>query len=80
MKPVIVTLEQWKKIKAQIKKDYPPSVLLVRSKMRSVLGFTNRSHNEWNGDDYMMDRHVHLDFFDEAKRIFFLLKYGDHLN
>lgn len=77
MKPVIVTHDQWKKIKKQIKQDYPPSVLLVRSKMRSVLGFTNRSHYEWNENDLYMDRYVHLDFFDEAKRTYFLLKYGD---
>ena len=62
---------------------------MVRWKMKEVLGFTTRTHEEWLGyyddassEDRRAGRHgyktsIHLDFFDEAKRTMFLLKYGD---
>lgn len=89
MKSIILTEKVWLKIYNQIAKDYPPSVLLIRDRMRSVLGFTSRTHEEW------LDSHVdindvsygtkwritsiHLDFYDEKKKAWFLLKYGDFL-
>lgn len=76
MKPVTLKRSQWHVIKEQIKKDHTPSVWMVRSKMRSVLGFTNRFYY----DETAAEQRICLDFFDDAKRTFFLLKYGDHLN
>jgi hypothetical protein len=86
-KSVILSEGTWLKIYNQIAKEYPPSVLLIRDKMRSVLGFTSRTHESW------IDSHVnindvgygtrwcvieiHLDFYSEPKRTMFLLKYSD---
>ena len=86
-KPVVLSETSWLKIYNQIAKEYPPSVLLIRDKMRSVLGFTSRTHESW------IDSHVdindvsygtkwrvttiHLDFYSEPKRTMFLLKYSD---
>ncbi len=89
MKALRLTLKEWDNIHEEITKQYPRSVWLIRSNMRRVLGFTPREHEEWLGyyDDASAEarregRHgykktIHLDFFDEAKRTMFLLKYGD---
>ena len=89
-KPIVLSETAWLKIYNQIAKTHPPSVLLIRDKMKSVLGFTSRTHEEW------MDSHVnindvsygtkwrittiHLDFYSEPKRTMFLLKYSEYLD
>ena len=89
-KPLILTLKSWATIYQRIAKEYPPSVLLIREKMKSVLGFTSRTHEEWILYDTVDRRNsgwdtkeciqsIHLDFYNEPKRTFFLLKYGDHI-
>lgn len=104
MKPVVMLPEQWDRVWEEIKKREKPSTILSRSKMREVLGFTNRVHEEhatrdqllrtvsdqeWDhmiwfstvGDrETVFQRTVHLDFYDEHKRVMFLLKYGDYLD
>lgn len=88
-KPLILTLKSWAIIYQQIANEYPPSVLLIREKMKSVLGFTSRTHEEWidrdvnirdvnYGTRYLLS-YIHLDFYNEPKRTFFLLKYGDYI-
>jgi hypothetical protein len=86
MKPVVLEKEQWLKLRHHLYQTQPRSVMLTRWKMREVLGFTDRLHTEWikkpnryGGMGYTQ-RQIHLDFFDEAKRTFFLLKYTDWLN
>ena len=88
-KPLILTMKSWNIIHQQISKDYPPSVLLIRNKMKSVLGFTSRTHEEWIDRDVNIQdvsygtrfrvTTMHLDFYNEPRRTFFLLKYGDHI-
>jgi hypothetical protein len=86
-KPVVLSETQWLKIYNHIAQTYPSSVLLVRNRMKSVLGFTSRTHEEWFEHDvdrravsyntkYCVKR-IHLDFYDEPKRTMFLLKYSD---
>jgi hypothetical protein len=77
----------WDAIFAKIKTDYPPSVSLIRDKMKSVLGFTVREHVNYRKDfnyntiDWRDERsEIHLDFYDEPKRTMFLLKYSEFLN
>jgi hypothetical protein len=89
MKPVVLSEHNWYKLKYQLSLSYPRSVMLSRAKMREVLGFTPREHENWLGyydnaskEDRKTGHHgykkmIHLDFFDDAKRTFFLLKYGD---
>ena len=81
MKAVKLTRSQWEDILNQIKKDYPKSVWMVRSRMKTVLGFTTREHREWREDYVSMvpNTMMHLDFFDEPKRTMFLLKYSDFM-
>jgi hypothetical protein len=88
-KPIVLSEGAWLKIYNRIAKEYPPSVLLVRDRMREVLGFTSRRHEEWfkrnvdkrdvgYGTNYLV-RSIHLDFYNEPKRTMFLLKYSEYL-
>lgn len=79
MKPLKLKTNQWRLLKSRLEEDYPPSVMLIRSKMRNVLGFTPREHVEWNEDNWENSTMIHLDFFDEPKRTMFLLKYSEFL-
>ena len=87
MKPVTITPLQWRVLRDELHKDHPKSVFALRSKMRTVLGFTVREHREWvmtrpNPDDPTVDQghyedQVHLDFYSENKRTMFLMKYSE---
>jgi hypothetical protein len=84
-KSIILPLDIWADLHCQLAKDNPSSVILIRERMKAVLGFTVRRHREWimdpGYDGYGNYKEtIHLDFYDEPKRIFFLLKYGDYLN
>ena len=72
-----LTVTSWMRLKEQLKKDYPPSVLMIRSKMKSVLGFTDRAYYP-NEEDHCRAI-ICLDFFSEKKRTFFLMKYSELL-
>jgi hypothetical protein len=91
-KAVILTEKQWLGVYNSIAKNYPHSVLLIRDKMKEVLGFTVRRHEAWFEHVVPQDQRnvgyntkycvqtVHLDFYNEPKRTMFLLKYSDMLN
>jgi hypothetical protein len=83
-KPIILSEKNWLAIYDQIAKEYPPSVLLIRDRMRKVLGCTSRRHREWapepGYDGYgTYINTIHLDFYNEPKRTMFLLKYSDYI-
>ena len=76
---------EWEPIKQRLAAEYPPSVMLLRYRMRDVLGFVVRNHHEWVNADPRADNvpgyrghyrdWVCLDFYDPAKETFFRLKY-----
>ena len=76
-KPIVLSQKQWAEIYNLIAKNYPHSVLLIRDKMKAVLGFTSRTHTEWDPEMVFYKEHIHLDFYDEPKRTMFLLRYSD---
>jgi hypothetical protein len=82
MRPVILTVDQWKKIRLQLQEEHPKTVFMLRNKMRAVLGFTVRDHKAFvqkpDGGYYSLE--VHLDFYSENKRTMFLLKFSEVLN
>jgi hypothetical protein len=55
---------------------------MLKDKMRSVLGFSVREHNEWiiKPDGGYGDHSIRLDFYNERKYTMFLLKYSEYLN
>ncbi len=83
MKPFVLSEEEWKTLEKRLRIDHPPSVFLSRDKMRRVLGFTPRTHQDWiphKGRERIWQErvvNVHLDFFDDRQRTMFLLKYGN---
>lgn len=87
MKAVEITQAQYLALMSRIKKEYKPSVFLVREKMKATLGFTVRNHTEWTevskyGEERKVkyNNKVMLDFYSEKKHTLFLLKYSDILN
>lgn len=87
-----LTESQWTALRARLVEDYQhePSVMLIRGKMRRVLGFTVRHHQErrdvrqlageFGMRDYGMTKDwICLDFFDPALETWFRLKYAEFL-
>ena len=79
MRTIKLSEANWLKIYNDIARHYPSSVLLVRSRMKSVLGFTTRRYSEWNQWAGMRIEQIHLDFFSEKKYTMFLLKYSEYI-
>jgi hypothetical protein len=87
MKPIVLLEPVWLKLREHLFQTQPRSVMMIRGKTKEVLGFTDRLHTVWidnkvnkyGGMGYQ-ERQIHLDFFDEAKLTFFLLKYGDYID
>lgn len=88
-KPVVLSKAKWYQLRDKLSQDYPRSVIMVRWKMKEVLGFTERVHEEWidrlvdnkdmgYGTAYRVTT-MHLDFYDEKKRTMFMLKYSEYL-
>lgn len=90
MNPTQLTTGQWNNLHHRLSQDHPPSHLLMRSVMRRELGFTVRHHSEWYtpGSNEVVSTHstggyyrncVYLDWYDEVKRTFFILKYSEYI-
>lgn len=82
MKPVTLTVRQWQKIRSLLQEEHPKTVFMLRSKMRSVLGFTVREHKAFisKPDGGYYDTQIHLDFYSANKRTMFLLKFSEMIN
>ena len=70
MSSIKINYQQHEQLVEYIKNNYPPSVYAMRWKMKLQLGFTIR----------YIDRHnrkadVWLDFVDDSKKVWFLLKW-----
>ena len=85
MKPIVLSVEQWKTIRTALHEEYPKTTFMIRDKMKRVLGFTVREHRhwvdnpkaeyEWDRGDYVFQ--IHLDFYSENKRTMFLMKFSE---
>lgn len=83
-KPIEISYIQWEKLYKQLRKDYARSVLLIRERMKSKLGFTVREYKDWDNSigkyGGWRKNCVMLDFYSEKKRSFFILKYADYID
>lgn len=74
---------QWAELRQRLIEEYrdEPSVMLVRTKMRQVLGFTPRYHQRWPVDQVTLypETIIFLDFFDDRLETWFRLKYAEYL-
>lgn len=50
MKPIILSVSTWRIIRAMLQEEHPKTVFMIRDKMKRVLGFTVREHQEWVKD------------------------------
>ena len=75
--------DHWEQIRNRLIAEQPASVMLIRSRMREVLGFTVREHQQWkeagktsDGRAYgHMQTWICLDFYNDAMESWFHLKY-----
>ena len=81
MKPVVLSVSQWIRIKEELHTEYPRTVFMLRDKMKRVLGFTVREHNEWVAklDGGYSEFSIRLDFYSERKYTMFLLKFSEYM-
>jgi hypothetical protein len=79
VKPIVLTVNQWQRIRSELHTEYPKTVFMLRDKMKRTLGFTVREHKQFvpNIDGGSYGFQIHLDFFSENKRTMFLLKFSD---
>jgi len=72
-----LTHGEWERIREQIRAEHGQSMIMLRSKMRDELGFTPREHLMWlkkmDGGHYSTV--IHIDFYSEQARTYFLMKY-----
>lgn len=78
-KSIKISHSQWVNIRSKILEKHPLSVVVIRDVMKRELGFTTREHTEWLPKVSRYDTVLYLDFYDEKKRTYFLLKYGDYI-
>ena len=77
-----LTVKQWQAIRTDLHTEHSKSVFMLKHKMKSVLGFTVREHNEWviKPDGSYGEHSIRLDFYNERKYTMFLLKYSEIIN
>jgi hypothetical protein len=78
-KAITLSQKQWKALNKRLAEDHGTSMVMIRSKMKERLGFTTREHQVYDSQTGTK-RYMCLDFYNEPKRTFFLLKYGEYLN
>ena len=71
---ITLTNKEWISIQNQLRNDWPRSYVVMRGVMKRELGFTVREHR-WYSNQHGTQRQVLLDFYDDAKETWFILKY-----
>jgi hypothetical protein len=56
MSTLKLTVEQWRRIRADLHTEHPKTVFMIKDKMKRVLGFTVREHSEWVEDNVSDDK------------------------
>jgi len=56
MSTLKLTTNQWQQIRADLDTEHPKTVFMLRGKMKRVLGFTFREHQEWVKVEYNMGK------------------------
>jgi hypothetical protein len=47
-----LSVRQWQSIRKDMHTEYPKTVFMIKHKMKQLLGFTVREHQEWVEDTY----------------------------
>jgi len=77
MKSHVITESRWLEIRQNIREEHGDSMILVREKMKRELGILPRRQQRWvpKMDGGYHDSEIHIDFYSEQARTWFLLKY-----
>jgi hypothetical protein len=78
MKHHVLTHAEWNRIREQIRTEFGPSMVMLRSRMRDELGFLPREHRDWipkMDGGHWGETVIHIDFYTEQARTWFLLKF-----
>ena len=85
VKHIELTHREWEAVREKIAKDYGKSTIMLSWKSKETLGFTVREHRRWIERDKVLNGSntdwrdqtsvICLDFYDEASKTFFALKY-----
>jgi hypothetical protein len=80
-KTLTISHRAWDKLKEKITEDYGRATVLISWRLRDHVGFTVRSHRDYQPDaDWDQENTIRLDFWDDQMQTMFLLRYSDFLN
>jgi hypothetical protein len=78
---LVLTHPCWKLLKEKIIEDYGRATVLISWRLKANLGFTVRSHQDYQPDaSWDQENTIRLDFYDEQLQTLFLLKYGEFVS
>jgi hypothetical protein len=77
IKHLELTHEEWYKIRDKIRAVHGDSMVILSFKMKRELGFTVRHHREREETDgfWGYKEAIHVDFYTEEAKVWFLLTY-----
>jgi hypothetical protein len=78
MKHHELTHAEWNRIRDQLRTEFGQSMVMLRSRMRDELGFMPREHRPWvpkMDGGHWGETEIHIDFYTEQARTWFLLKF-----
>ena len=75
MTTIVLQNSEWTKLRPRIDDDYGRITIMISWRLKETLGFTVRSHRDFDPrvGDYVQD--IRLDFVDETAATFFRMKY-----
>jgi hypothetical protein len=76
MSTLKLTVSQWQRILAELHKEHPRTVLMIREKFKKVLGFTVREHSEWV--ETKKELNAEPDWLDTGQEGFYKNKHHEH--
>jgi len=76
---LILTPLRWELLLIELRKHHSFSVCHVTDKQKEVLGFVRRYHVSKDDKGHWIET-IRLDFYDDAKQTFFMLKYSEFLD
>jgi hypothetical protein len=79
MKSHVLTHDEWNRIREQIRTEFGSSMIMLRSRMREELEFLPREHRAWvpkMDGGHWGETEIHIDFYTESARTWFLLKFS----
>jgi len=75
MSTIVLTHQEWDKIKVRIDADYGRTMRMISWKLKRELGFTVRDYRAFDAVTSSYTQDIRLDFYDDQHEVIFRLKY-----